>query len=204
MCSDSTVFLLWVLCWPLSSFQDQRSRSNYLHVKSFPKAYCIQENIWPHFIFAPFALVSRQIEDWVNSNFSYYLSFNTTVSGENSRLGKTVFKCRKEKITWERITLYTVFCLPLAYISLIRCLWEKSLEWLWTNFQHSVCLIKRRENANQLFYFTLKQTFCSTVLCSLMSLWLAIRYLYNMFMLRSISFLKLKSTLILVHMYLIL
>lgn len=42
----------------------------------------IQENSRPRFILTPVAfVVSGRIEDWLNSNVSYYLSFNTTVSG---------------------------------------------------------------------------------------------------------------------------
>lgn len=47
--------------------------------KSLLTEYCIQGNIRPYFIFAPFALVdSGLIKDWANFNVSDYLSFNKT------------------------------------------------------------------------------------------------------------------------------
>lgn len=117
-----------------------------------------------------------------------------------------VCKCRREIITWEENSprpVYSIFS-SFGVLFTEKVPVRKEFGVALNQFSAFCLSNKERENANQLFYFTLKQTFCSTVLCSLMSFRLAIGYLNNMFMLRSTSFLKLKSTLILVHMFLLL
>lgn len=54
----------------------QSQRSTEDQVRTTTGIYCLQGNICPFFIFAPFALVS----DCANSNIFNYLPLNTTVS----------------------------------------------------------------------------------------------------------------------------
>lgn len=57
--------------------------------------------IFPLFIFAPFALVvTRKIYDGVNSNSSNYFSSKKKTVWANLRQGKIISKWRRVKITW--------------------------------------------------------------------------------------------------------
>lgn len=54
--------------------------------------YCILGNIWPCFMFAPFALVVwMNFKDWENFNVSIFFTLYTTVWA-NLRWGKTICK----------------------------------------------------------------------------------------------------------------
>lgn len=71
--------------------------------------YCIQGNICPCLISAPFALVvSGQIYDWTNSIGFHYLSLNTTASGRIQDGLKLFAIVEGQKLNGVEITLYTV------------------------------------------------------------------------------------------------
>lgn len=62
----------------------------------------------PRFIFALFALVVSGRKNWANSNVSYYIFLNTTLSGRFKQF-ETVFKWRSAKNTNRKNSLYTVY-----------------------------------------------------------------------------------------------
>lgn len=62
----------------------------------------------PRFIFALFALVVSGRKNWANSNVSYYIFLNTTLSWRFKQF-ETVFKWRSAKNTNRKNSLYTVY-----------------------------------------------------------------------------------------------
>lgn len=93
--------IIFLLCGLVSEFaHDELLCSEYRYDNGGGRGRqgcCIQGNICPSFIFAPFTLVvSWQVEDWANYNVSNHLSLIKTLTGQiQERAKPTAIEGRK-------------------------------------------------------------------------------------------------------------
>lgn len=122
--------------------------------------FCMQGNICPSFIFAPFALWADELK--LDEFHCFELSFLTNnYVLANSRWEQTICKCRRVKIALYTVTVFKFVCLVFCRFSLVFNRSDRFFLWannpkklLWMITQKVVWYTKRLELRKRDFFYS--------------------------------------------------